>query len=264
MQVSLDPLQMTVWLNSNQSTADRPVTTAQYGLRVLIVIPAYNESGKIERVITKIPRLFIDDILVVDDCSSDDTEFRAREAGAKVLRHERTRGVGAAIRSGIDYALAHGYDIVAVLSGDDQHDPNELPGLLKPIVEQGYDFVQGSRRFSGLQSPNIGLFRRTCTWVYTLMFRLLTGFPCTDATNGGRAFRIRIFHNRQIDLWQDWLDTYELETYLFYQVVRRGFKVTEAPMKVIYHDRGTTKMRPFLDWWRVLRPMIYLPLGIRK
>ena len=233
-------------------------------LRVLVVIPAYNEQGKIGRVITKIPPQIVDGTVVVDDCSSDETAAEVKRAGAIVIRHEHNMGAGAAIRSGIDYALANGYDVVTILSGDDQHDPNDLPGLLDPILTKGYDFVQGSRRLGGLHAPNIGWFRRTFTLVYAIIFRLLTGFPCTDATNGGRAFRTSIFQDKGVNLWQDWLNTYELEPYLFYQVVRRKFKVTEAPMKVLYHSQGTTKMKPFRDWWHILRPMIYLALGIRK
>lgn len=238
--------------------------TAISSLRVLIVIPAHNEQGKISAVIGKIPPGIAAAIVVVDDCSKDETYNEACAAGAIVIRHERNTGVGGAIRSGIDYARQNGYDVVAILSGDDQHDPNDLPGLLKPIIEQGYDFVQGSRRLCGLQAPNIGWFRRIFTWVYAFIFRLLTGFPCTDATNGGRAFHVRIFDDPRINLWQDWLNTYELEPYLFYRVVRSGGKVIEAPMKVIYHQRGTTQMKPFRDWWRILRPMIYLTLNIRK
>lgn len=233
-------------------------------MRVLVVIPAYNEQGKVGQVVAKIPPQVVDGVVVVDDCSRDGTAAEADHAGAIVIRHEHNQGVGAAIRSGIDYALTQGYDVVAILSGDDQHDPNDLPRLLEPIVSGNNDFVQGSRRLGGLQAPNIGWFRRAFTWIYAFIFRLLTGFPCTDATNGGRAFRTRIFQDRRINLWQDWLNTYELEPYLLYQAVRQGFKVTEAPMKVIYHQRGTTKMRPIRDWWRILRPMIYLTLGIRK
>lgn len=230
-------------------------------LRAIVVIPAYNEQGKVGRVVSKVPAGLVDQVLVVDDCSQDQTADEARRAGAGVLSHERNQGVGAAIRSGIDYARAHDYDIVAVLSGDDQHDPRELKGLLEPITRQGYDFVQGSRRLTGLHADHIGWFRRIFTWFYALIFRLLTGFPCTDATNGGRAFRTRIFSDKSINLWQDWLNTYELEPYLLYKVVRHGYRVTEAPMRVIYHQRGTTKMKPFRDWWRILRPMIFLSLG---
>lgn len=231
--------------------------------RVLVIVPAYNEAGKIGRVIQKASSQPVAAILVVDDCSTDTTGAEAADADALVIRHEHNAGVGAAIRTGIDYALAHDFPIVAILSGDDQHDPSELPGLLRPILEDGYDFVQGSRRLSGLQAPNIGWFRRFFTWVYAITFRLLTGFSCTDATNGGRAFRTGIFADPEINIWQEWLNTYELEPYLFYKVVREGYKVTEAPMKVIYHTSGTTKMKPVRDWWRIFRPMVFLALGLR-
>lgn len=232
-------------------------------LSTLVIIPAYNEMGKVGRVIKKIPLGLTDQILVINDCSKDQTALEAKMAGAEVINHECNMGVGAAIRTGIDYALRNGFEVVAVLSGDNQHDPDDLHGLLDPIYNHNYEFVQGSRRLNGLSAPNIGWFRRTFTWVYAIVFRLLTGFHCTDATNGGRAFRTSIFQDNSINLWQDWLNTYELEPYLFYKVIRRKFKVTEAPMKVIYHNQGTTKMKPFRDWWRIFKPMIYLSLGLR-
>ena len=230
----------------------------------MIVIPAYNEQGKIGRVVSKIPKNACHGIVVVNDCSTDATASEAASAGATVIHHRVRKGVGAAIRSGIDHAIANKYDIVVVLSGDDQHDPSDLPGLLKPILDNHYDFVQGSRRLAGLQAPNIGTFRRVSTWCYTAAFRLLTGFPSTDATNGGRAFRTRIFRNRKINLWQDWLNTYELEPYLLYKAIQCGIRTTEAPMKVIYHSEGTTKMRPLRDWWRLFRPLVFLSCGLRK
>jgi len=230
----------------------------------LVIIPAYNEQGKIGRVIKKIPKESADKVIVIDDGSSDGTAAEAEGAGATVLRHASNLGVGAAIRTGIDHALSNAYDVVVVLSGDDQHDPTEIPGLLDPIVTEQYDFVQGSRRFRGLQAPHINGLRRSLTWVYSATFRLLTGFPCTDATNGGRAFRTRIFENGRINLWQDWLNSYELEPYLLYSAVKSGVRTTEAPMKVIYHQDGTTKMRPVRDWWRLLRPLVFLALGLRK
>jgi dolichol-phosphate mannosyltransferase len=232
--------------------------------RVLIVIPAYNEQGKIGRVVTGIPKHLREGIAVVNDCSTDSTAEEAESAGAIPISHSANRGVGAAIRTGIDYAIKNGYDVVTIMSGDDQHDPDDLPGLLAPILDGKYDFVQGSRRLTGLRAPNINAFRRIMTWCYTALFRILTGFPCTDATNGGRAFRTRIFRNRRINLWQDWLNTYELEPYLLYKAIRCGVRITEAPMKVIYHTQGTTKMRPFRDWWRLFRPLVFLSLGLRK
>jgi dolichol-phosphate mannosyltransferase len=232
-------------------------------LRVAAVIPAYNEEGKIGRVLRKIPQGLVDAIIVVDDCSRDRTSEEARQGGAIVLRHAVNQGVGAGIRTGIDHARQHGFDVVTILSGDDQHDPNELPVVLGPILAGQCDFVQGSRRLGGGRMVQIGWFRRLTTAIYPLLFRLATGFRSTDATNGFRAFRVSIFQDRRINLWQEWLNRYELEPYLLYQAVTTGKRVREVPITIIYHQQGTTKMRGLKDWWRILRPVVLLTLGLR-
>jgi dolichol-phosphate mannosyltransferase len=231
------------------------------------VVPAYNEAGKIGRVMEKLGQGLVDLKIVVDDGSSDGTQDEARRCGADlVLRHERNRGVGASIRTGIDYAIDHGYDIVVVLSGDDQHDPAELPFLLDPIKNGGFDFVQGSRWLKGGQTQNITFSRSILTKVYALLFNLAVRFPVTDGTNGLRAFRTDIFKNKNINLWQDWLNTYELEPYLLYKAISSGLRVKEVPVTVRYHSKeiGSSKMVPFRDWWRILKPLIYLRIGLRK
>lgn len=247
-----------------ESTRERVSWAAMGTLRTLAVVPALDERGKIGQVVSGLRGGLVAGVVVVDDGSSDGTGQEAEAAGASVIRHEKTRGVGAAIRSGIDHARAQGFDVVVVFSGDNQHDPADLPRLLGPIHEEGFDLVQGSRRLGGLRAPNIGWFRRFATWSYALLFRLLTGVPITDATNGGRAFRLRLFEDGGIDLWQPWLDSYELEPYLLYKAVRGGYRVKEVPITVVYHDRGTTKMKAIRDWWRILRPLVLLTLGLRR
>jgi dolichol-phosphate mannosyltransferase len=100
--------------------------------------------------------------------------------------------------------------------------------------------------------------------MYACMFRLATRFPCTDATNGFRAFRLDIFNDGRINLWQSWLDTYELEPYLLYQAIASGKTIMEVPVTIIYHNNGTTKMRPVRDWWRIFRPLVFLTFGARR
>lgn len=99
----------------------------------------------------------------------------------------------------------------------------------------------------------------------SLVFRLLTGFPATDATNGFRAFSTAVVGDERIRLHQTWLDTYELEPYLLYQAIRYGWRVREAPVTKRYHrDLGYSKMLPGRDWWRILRPILFLRLGLRS
>jgi dolichol-phosphate mannosyltransferase len=233
--------------------------------RVAAVVPAFNEAGKIGEVVRKISRVHARCVFVVDDASSDGTADEARVAGAeRVLVHERNRGVGAAIRTGLMAAKREGFEIGVVLSGDDQHEPSELPRLLEPLFAGKADLVQGSRWLPGGAVPGIPRQRRWLTRLYPWLFRLASGYPSTDGTNGLRAFRLTLLDDPRIRLEQDWLDRYELEPYLLYQAVRCGYRVHEVPVTVRYHARGTTKMRLLRDGWRILRPLIHLRLGLKR
>lgn len=232
--------------------------------RVAVVVPAWNETGKIGEVVRKVPRRWVSCVIVVDDCSSDDTAGEARAAGAEVvIRHERNRGVGAGIRTGLLEAKRRGYAVAAVLSGDDQHEPDELPRILGPVFAGEADFVQGSRWLPGGATPGIPPERLWGTRLYAVLFRLVSGFPCTDGTNGMRAFRLSLLDDPRIRLEQDWLDRYELEPYLLFQAVRCRYRLREAPVTVRYHSRGTTKMKVLRDGWRIVRPLVYLRLGLK-
>jgi dolichol-phosphate mannosyltransferase len=103
--------------------------------------------------------------------------------------------------------------------------------------------------------------------LYSLFFTVLVRRRITDATNGFRGFKLSIFDDRDINIDQDWLDRYELEPYLLYKVIKnRKIRFKEVPITIYYHGgrKQFTKMRPFVDWWRLAKPMIYLALGLRK
>jgi glycosyltransferase involved in cell wall biosynthesis len=175
--------------------------------RVAAVVPAFNEAGKIGDVVRKVPRAFASCVIVVDDCSTDGTADEARDAGAeRVLCHPTNRGVGAGIRTGLLAAKAAGFEFAAILSGDDQHEPDELPRVLQPLFAGEADLVQGSRWLPGGATPGIPPDRRWLTRLYPLLFRLASGWPSTDATNGFRAFRLALLDDPRIRLDQPWLD----------------------------------------------------------
>ena len=234
-------------------------------LRVAVVVPAYNESGKIGDVVRKVPRRWASRVIVVDDGSRDGTADEASAAGAEtVVRHERNRGVGAGIRTGLVTAREAGFEFAAILSGDDQHEPDELPRLLGPLFSGSADLVQGSRWMAGGAVPGIPPERRWLTRLYSLLLRLSTGFPSADGTNGFRALRLSMLDDPRIRLDQPWLDRYELEPYLLVQALRCGYRVREAPVTVRYHGRGTTKMHRLSDGWRIVRPLVLLRLGWKR
>nr|MBN2277705.1 glycosyltransferase family 2 protein [candidate division Zixibacteria bacterium] len=236
--------------------------------KILAILPAYNESGKIGRVVQKIKAVnYVNTILVVDDCSSDTTYVEAAAAGATVIRHEINRGVGAAIRTGIEYGRKNGFDIGTILSGDDQHEPEELKRVVGPIETGEYDFIQGSRRMEGGRVINDRPFRKVTTQLYSMLFSILVLRRITDATNGFRAFRLSLFDDPAFNTEQEWLDRYELEPYiLFKAVIDKKIRFKEVPITIYYHDhrKQFTKMKPFRDWWRLAKPMVYLGLRLRK
>lgn len=236
--------------------------------KTLVILPAFNEAGKVGRVVSKLKatKLAVD-VLVVDDHSTDATRAEAEAEGATVITHEKNQGVGAGIRTGLFHARDNGYQIAVIMSGDDQHEPSELARTLQKITVDGFDFVQGSRYMPGGIVVNERLFRLVTTQLYSMIFSALVGAEITDATNGFRAFRIETLDDPELLLEQDWLNTYELEPYLLFKVVNGGrWKFCEAPITVRYHEVGKsyTKMRPFRDWWRLARPMLMLALGIKK
>lgn len=237
-------------------------------LKILCIVPAYNEEGKIGRVVRKVVATDeVDQVVVADDCSTDNTQQEAIASGAHVIRHEVNLGVGAGIRSGLKYGKENKFDIAVIMSGDDQHEPNELPMVLDKLKQDKSYFIQGSRRLSGGDAVNPPLFREITTRLYSFVFTILTGKRITDGTNGFRAFYLSILDDDDINLDQTWLNTYELEPYLLYKVVRSPkYNVIEVPITVYYraNSKEYTKMKPFRDWWRLARPLIYLKLRIRR
>ncbi|HTP90010.1 MAG TPA: glycosyltransferase family 2 protein [Bryobacteraceae bacterium] len=236
-------------------------------LRVVCIAPAWNEEKRIGGVVTAVPRGVVEEVVVVDDGSTDRTGEVAREAGATVLAGKHS-GVGAAIRLGIDYAIQHGFDVAVIVSGAGKTPPAQIPRLLAPVAAGEADLVQGSRYTGGGQFLRMTLLRKIGTRGYTFLFSLLVGRRVTDASSGFRAIRVALFDDKRINLWQTWLDGYELEPYLLFQALRLRHKVVEVPVTIEYPDviRGEayTKMRAWTDWYRIFRPVLYLALGLKR
>jgi dolichol-phosphate mannosyltransferase len=239
--------------------------------RVLAFFAVFNEEVHLGQILDRFAPVLkdkiVDDLLVVDDGSNDRTREILKQRKIHHIRHSQREGVGVTIRTAIDYAKQNGFDILAIQAGNDKDRPEEIIRLLKPIIEEGFDFVQGSRYLPGGDLGNMPIYRRLATqFVHPLLFSLITARRITDSTNGFRAFKLAFLNNPQIQLDQPWLRAYELEPYLFFKAIRLGYKVKEVPVTKIYPSRqlGYTKMKPITGWWSILRPLVFLGLGLKK
>jgi dolichol-phosphate mannosyltransferase len=243
-----------------------PHQRGEIATRILVATFAYNEADKIRRTLARHPSDRSYDLLVVDDGSTDGS-LEKLPPNVLAIRNPINRGVGASMKTVFDFAIREGYDVLVMQAGNDKDDPLEVPALLEPIVSGRADFVQGSRFLSGGRHGNMPYHRVFATQVlHPLLFSIAARKRVTESTNGFRAFRTALLRDPRIDWRQEWLDRYELEPYLLLQAIRLGYRHVEVPVTKIYPARelGYTKMRPFVDWWSILRPVVYLGLGIRK
>jgi len=178
------------------------------GKRIICIAPCYNELHKIDKIVLRINKSIVDEVLVVDDGSTDNSPETARIQEVNILSHKKTKGVGASIRKVIEYALSKNYDIKVIIAGNNEDNPDEIVRLLKQITRYNYDFVQGSRFKRGVQFKNMPLYRIFAVKLHSILFTLFSIKWVTESTNGFRAFRASLFRDKNINLWQEWLDKY--------------------------------------------------------
>lgn len=231
--------------------------------RVAAILPLFNEGAAAADLVRRMPPE-VAMTFVVDDGSTDGGPDLAERAGGTVIRLGRNRGIGAAIRTGLDAAREAGCDAVVVMAASGKDRPEEIPVLLAKL-DDGYDYVQGSRFMRGGASVNLPLMRGILIHGFTLMFRILTGFNGSDVTNGFRAYRLSLLDDKRVDIHQEWLDRYELEYYIHWKAITLGYRMCEVAVTKTYPTRtkNYSKIRPVIDWWHMVRPAVLLALKLK-
>ena len=231
-----------------------------------VVIPAYNEAASLGRLLARIPSDLCDVVVVVNDCSTDSTSAESRQHGATVIDRSVRGGPGPAIRDGLELLRSKGFDLVAVMASNGKHDPQQLPDLIRPLAEENLDLVRGSRHLEGGGHVNIPWHRLFLIQVFTVLFSILVGRHVTDATGGYQAYRLKILEDPRINLRQEWLGRYEVETYLFAKTLLCGYRWKEVPIQITYAGgkKPYTRARPIVDWWGYFRPVLLLRLRLKR
>lgn len=233
----------------------------------LCVIYAYNEGRKLEDTLRRFPpaaeREY--DLVIGDDGSRDGCvkeEYIKKYGVKKIIKNSHNSGLSNIMKKAFRWALDNGYYAIANLNGNNKDEPKEIDNLFKKI-DEGYDFVQGARYIQGGKYGNMPLYRYFATrYVHPGIFSLLAGRRVHDTTNGFRAFRTSLLRDPRINIFQDIFQKYELESYMYHKAIKLKYEVTEIPASRIYPPRkhGITKIKPFVGWWYMLRPLIGIAL----
>ena len=213
-------------------------------MKILVVVPAYNEANAITPVLVAL-RSNKYDILVVDDGSSDVTGDVARAHGVIVVRHLFNRGLGAALRTGFAYAVDHDYDAVITLDADGQHSPVEISRFCAAL-DRGADVVIGQRERSAMP-----LIRQIYTACGALVTSGLFGGPLIDSQSGFRALRCSVLKKFNLTT-----SRMEISSEILAEAHRVGASVEQVPISVKYTQYSMSKGQGFFEgmrtMWRLL------------
>lgn len=205
--------------------------------RIVAIIPAYNEAENIRRVINEIKDYQPDiKIVIVNDCSTDDTESVTMQSGETVLNLPYNLGIGGAVQTGLKYARDNGYDIAVQVDGDGQHIASEIEKLIAPIAEDRADVVIGSR-FLGVGDFKSTFPRRVGIRIIAFVNSILTGAKITDNTSGFRAY-----NKKAISFLSEYYPHDYPEPVAVVELFRNRFRITEVPAMMRERRGGTSSI----------------------
>ncbi len=213
-------------------------------MSLAVLIPAYNAAASLPGVIGGVFRFVPpQNVLVVDDGSSDGTREAAVRAGVHVVSHPVNRGKGAALKTGFSWALDRGFEAVITLDADGQHDPESVPDFVRRWKETGADFVVGSRKADRRGMP----LERVCSNMLTSwVVSRRAGQRIEDSQSGYRLIVAEVLRRVSLET-----DGYEMESELLIKAARFGFRIVSVPIRTVYAEEESF-IHPLRDTGRFI------------
>lgn len=211
-------------------------------MKVITVIPAFNEEKTIYQVVSEVKK-YVDEVIVIDDGSTDSTADLAKKAGAIVFSHLVNCGQGSALETGRRCALLRGADVVVTFDADGQFLPSEINEVIRPILENKAEVVLGSR----FVKSKVPFSKRVFLYGAILLTRFISGLNLSDTHNGFRAFskgaleKIQIRQNRMAHA-SEILD----------EIAKNKIRYTEVPVTLLYLPRHLKKGQKLFDYFKIL------------
>jgi glycosyltransferase involved in cell wall biosynthesis len=221
------------------------------GRMLSVIVPMLNEEHTVGDVIQRLKNVlqktgFKYEIIVVDDGSKDTSPEIARKQGATVYRLKQHRGKGYALRAG--FAKAKG-DIIATIDSDGSHRPEELPLLLKPVLQRQVDLAIGSR-FSTATSAT-SRRNQAGNRLFNALIQMLTRSPISDSQSGYRVLTCQVLRSMNLKS-----DEYEIESEMLVKTVRNGFRIKEVPISFEQRTYGRSQIDPIADGFKILMSIV--------
>lgn len=207
--------------------------------KVIVVLPAYNAAKTLEQTVAEIPKNLVDEIILVDDGSSDETNKLAKSLGLTVITHEKNRGYGANQKTCYKAALAHGASIVIMIHPDYQYDPKLIKHFISFLQDGYFDLILGSRIRSRKETLAGGMpvYKYYANRFLTFVENLATGCNLSEWHTGMRAYTREVLE--RINFMQN-SDDFVFDTQVLFQAVEKHFLIGEIPVPVRYFSEASS------------------------
>ncbi|HET9886362.1 MAG TPA: glycosyltransferase family 2 protein [bacterium] len=225
-------------------------------MKVLAIVPAFNEADSVAAVVAEILSLGSVDVLVVNDGSTDETVAIARRAGARVLNLPFNLGIGGAVQAGYLYAMRKDYDVAVQVDGDGQHDATEIPKLLEALSKENADLVLGSRAL-GPPSYRVPPSRRVGMRIFSATVSMITRQQLLDTTSGFRAAGKEAIAYLAENYPRDYP---EVEALVLLR--RAGFRIMEVSCRFRERAGGQSSITPLRSIYYVIKVHLAIIAGL--